>query len=674
MIDLKKESVKTLSGVGQKTALSLENAGICTLYDLLCRFPRAYENHTPVFSLSETSPEHPAALILRVTTSPRVAYTPTKKRIVRFSARLSEKEPIINIAFFNQPYLVSTFHVGEDYLFWGKIVKGSSGYFMFSPSFEKPTGVYNEMEPVYPSVSALGPKKIKKLVNTALDYIEDKEVIDTLPEEILKEEGLFDIKTAFFKIHRPDSKLSCSAGIKRFQFEELFNFSLLSLRMSEKEDLKLVPSMKRVNLEEFYASLPFELTGAQHRVIGEIEKDLTSSEKSTTRAMRRLVQGDVGSGKTAVAAGAMFIAVKNGYKCTIMAPTEILARQHFNTLEKYFSPFNIPVLILTGSTRTSERREIEKKLQEKDPIILVGTHALFESGITPYKLGLVITDEQHRFGVKQREKLLSMAEFPNSLIMSATPIPRTLAMFLYAGLDISVLDEMPKGRQKTETFLIPPSKKERMYTFIKEQLEQGHQGYVICPLVEQSEEEQLYSDMMSSPDLISAEENYALLSKKLSPYKVGLLHGKMKPSEKNAVMEDFSKGNIDLVVSTTVVEVGVDVPNATVMAIENAERFGLATLHQLRGRIGRGSAPSQCILITPSSSHDALERLSFLCRSSNGFEIAEYDLEKRGPGDFFGYRQHGEMPFVFAQNVTDPTLIKRAQESAKKYNKTIKEL
>lgn len=673
MIDLKKESVKTLSGVGQKTALALEGAGICTLYDLLCRFPRAYENHTPVFSLADTSPEHPAALILRVTTAPRVAYTPTKKRIVRFSARLSEKEPIINIAFFNQPYLVSTFHVGEDYVFWGKVVKESSGYFMFSPCFEKPTGEYSENVPVYPSVSALGPKKIKKLVSASLDFIKDKEIAETLPEEVLKEEGLVDIKTAFFMIHRPENKLSAAAGIKRFQFEELFNFSLSSLRLSEKEDLKLIPSMKRVDLEEFYKILPFELTGAQRRVIEEIEKDLVT-DTPTTRAMRRLLQGDVGSGKTAVAAGAMFIALKNGYKCTIMAPTEILAQQHFTTLEKLFAPLKIPVLLLTGSTRAAERRETETRLLDKDPVILVGTHALFESGIKPYKLGLVITDEQHRFGVKQREKLLSMAEYPNSLVMSATPIPRTLAMFLYAGLDISVLDEVPKGRKKTETYLIPPAKKDRMYSFIKEQLEKGNQGYVICPLVEESKEEQLYSDMMSAPDLVSADRTYAELSKKLAPFKVGLLHGKMKPSDKAAVMQSFSKGETDLIVSTTVVEVGVDVPNATVMAIENAERFGLATLHQLRGRVGRSSKPSQCILITPSNSRDALERLSFLCRSSNGFEIAEYDLEKRGPGDFFGYRQHGDMPFVFAQNVTDPTLIKRAQESAKKYNKTIKEI
>ncbi len=668
MIDLKKESVSTLSGVGAKTRASLENAGIVTLYDLLCRFPRAYENHTPRLTLRDTSPEAPAALVLRITSSPRIGYTPTKKRIVRFSARLSETEPLIHIAFFNQTYLVSTFHVGEDWLFYGKVLKKGSGYYMFSPTYEKPSESYSSCVPVYSQTATLTSKKIAKLISSCLDRLENKEVLETLPSELLEEEKLPDVKTAFFKIHRPETPSDAQNAVSRFAFEEIFNFSLASLKLSRREDTKKVEPMKRVDLAPFIDSLPFDLTGAQKRVIGEIESDLVGDEKTKKPAMRRLVQGDVGSGKTAVAAAAVYICAKNGGKSVVMAPTEILARQHYITLTRFFAPHSIPVLILTGSTPAGERRRIEERLMGDEPLVLVGTHALFESGISSNGLRLVITDEQHRFGVVQREKLLSMASSPNSLSMSATPIPRTLAMFLYAGLDISKIDELPRGRKKIDTYLIPPSKKDRMYSFIKAQLEAGHQGYVICPLVEESEEE---LEAFSGDELLSAERTYEDLAKILAPHRVGLLHGKMKPLEKQEIMEKFASGEVELLVSTTVVEVGVDVPNATVMAIENAERFGLAQLHQLRGRIGRGNNESQCILITPSQSRDALERLSFMCHNHDGFKIAEYDLEKRGPGDFFGYRQHGELPFTFAQNLHDTSLFERAMTAAKKYENKI---
>ncbi len=664
MIDLKKESVATLSGVGAKTCAALEKAGIVTLYDLLCRFPRNYEDHTPKLSLRDTSPEVPCALVLRVVSAPRIGYTPTKKRIVRFSARISDTEPVIHIAFFNQTWLVSTFHTGEDWLFYGRVTKSGSGYYMFSPSFEKPSETYSQNVPVYSQSASFSSKKIARLVGVCLDKIENEEIVETLPEEVLRSQNLPDAKSAFFEIHRPESRARAEWAASRFAFEELFNFSLASIRLSKREDMKIVKPMQKTDLTPFYASLPFELTGAQKRVISEIERDLTGDGKGETRAMRRLLQGDVGSGKTAVAAAAMYITAKNGAKSIIMAPTEILACQHFATLTKFFSPHNIPTILLTGSTGAARRREIEKELLGDSPLILVGTHALFESGIKSENVRLVITDEQHRFGVAQREKLLNMASSPNSLVMSATPIPRTLAMFLYAGLDVSKIDEYPRGREKIETYLIPPSKKDRMYSFIKAQLQEGHQGYVICPLVEDPEEAEY---LESTGELLSAEKTFEDLSKKLAPYKVGLLHGKMKPLEKERAMESFSKGDIDLLVSTTVVEVGVDVPNATVMAIENAERFGLAQLHQLRGRIGRGQAKSQCILITPSKSRDALERLSFMCQNHDGFRIAEYDLEKRGPGDFFGHRQHGELPFTFAESSNNPKLFEKALAAAKEY-------
>jgi len=659
MTDLKALGVSTLSGVGPKTAETLATAGICTFYDLLTVFPRTYEDHTPVYSLSDTAPDKRCALVMRISSSPRIAYTSSKKRVVRFSARVSESDPLVNVVFFNQPYLLSTFHQGEDWLFFGRVTKSSGGWFMFSPSYEKPSDFYNSNVPVYPTHSGIGGKKLAKLINTCLDTIDGKEILETLPQEVLDGEMLPDIRSALFEIHRPTTREAAKRAVERFAFEELFNFALASLRLAKREDTVFVEGLSRVDMSPFFESLPFKPTGAQSRVIDEILSDLTGKGKTRCRAMRRLLQGDVGSGKTAVAAAAMYAVAKNGAKSVIMAPTEILARQHEASLSRFFDPHKIPVLLLTGSTTASARREIEKRMMGDEALVLVGTHALFESGINGRDIRLVITDEQHRFGVNQREKLLSMAHSPNSLVMSATPIPRTLAMFLYAGLDISKIDELPKGRQKIETFLIPPSKKERMYSFLKDELAKGRQGYVICPLVEEDED--------GESDLLSAEETFALLSKKLAPYRVGLLHGKMKSAEKQDVMEHFAAHSLDLLVATTVIEVGIDVPNATVMAIENAERFGLAQLHQLRGRVGRGKEKSTCILITPSKSRDALERLSFMCRSQNGFEIAEYDLEMRGPGDFFGQRQHGELPFSFAENIGNVSLFERAMALAKKY-------
>ena len=659
MLNLKAVSVRGLSGVGAKTAEALENAGVSTYYDLLCKFPRAYEDHTPRYSLSETSPEHSSALVMRISSAPRIAYTASKKRVVRFSARLSDSEPLVNVVFFNQPYLLSTFHQGEDWLFYGRVTRSTGGWFMFSPSYEKPREDYSQAVPVYPTVSGIGGKKLAKIINTCLDAIENEEVAESLLEEILEEEGLPDIKSSFFSIHRPQSREEARRASERFAFEELFNFAVASIRLSRREDTKTVTPLKPHDLTQFTDSLPFELTNAQKRVIGEISGDLTGNGKSHCRAMRRLLQGDVGSGKTAVAAAAMYLVAKNGAKSVIMAPTEILARQHGANLERFFEKHGIPVYLLTGSTTAAARRQIEERLLSDEPLVLVGTHALFESGINATGIKLVITDEQHRFGVKQREKLLSMADSPNSLVMSATPIPRTLALFLYAGLDISIIDEVPKGRQEIQTVLIPPAKKERMYSFMKEELAKGRQGYVICPLVEEDEE--------GTDGLLSAEEMHETLSKTLSPYRVGLLHGKMKPADKKEIMEEYAAHNLDLLVSTTVIEVGIDVPNATVMAIENAERFGLAQLHQLRGRVGRGSEKSTCVLITPSSSRDALERLSFMCKCHDGFKIAEYDLEKRGPGDFFGNRQHGDMPFAFSEGIRDVAMLEHVTEIAKKY-------
>lgn len=668
MIDLKSTPMSSLSGVGPKTAEALGKAGINTCLDLLRLYPRTYEDRTPRFLIEDAPLDTKNAFIMRVSTSPRVGYTPTGKRIVRFSARQREKSPAVHIAFFNQAYLVNSFHLGEDYRFYGRLTKTSSGYYMFSPSYESVDAVVQDTVPIYSPVGSLSSGKISKLIRGLLSSLSPSDIEDTLPKSVLCKSMLMPLGKALFEIHMPSDKALLESAKKRLVFDDLFEFSLLSERLLRREDTELAPSMERVCLEEFFSSLPFSLTSAQRRAIGEIENDLTSKGERH-RAMRRLLQGDVGSGKTAVAAAAIYIALKNGEKAYLMAPTEILARQHFESISSLFSSFGFETLLLTGSTPAKERTRIRQRLLSSDPLLLVGTHALFEEETVPKNLSLVITDEQHRFGVNQREKLLSKAKVKNSLVMSATPIPRTLAMFLYAGLDVSVLDELPPGRQPISTLLIPPSKRERMYGFIENEIASGRQAYIICPLVEENEEELLEREFSGSRvnPLSSATEMAKGLEKRFYPHKVALLHGKMKPQDKNEVMNAFAKGDVKVLVSTTVVEVGVNVPNATIMAIEDADRFGLAQLHQLRGRIGRGKHKSWCIFITSTKSHEALGRLEFMTKNSDGFKIAEYDLETRGPGDFFGSRQHGEISLPLAEGMKDLKLFDMARKLASEY-------
>ncbi len=668
MIDLKSTPVSNLSGVGPKTAEALGKAGINTCLDLLRLYPRTYEDRTPRYLVEDAPLDTKNAFIMRVSTSPRVGYTPTGKRIVRFSARQREKSPAVHIAFFNQSYLVNNFHIGGDYRFYGRLTKTSSGYYMFSPSYESIDAVAQDTVPVYSPVGSLSSGKISKLIRGLLSSLSPSDIEDTLPKSVLRKSMLMPLGKALFEIHMPTDKALLESAKKRLVFDDLFEFSLASERLLRREDTELAPSMEKASLDDFYSSLPFSLTSAQRRAIGEIEHDLT--EKSDRhRAMRRLLQGDVGSGKTAVAAAAVYIALKNGEKAYLMAPTEILAHQHFDSLSELFRPLGLEILLLTGSTGAKERRKIRERLLSDDPLLLIGTHALFEEETVPKNLSLVITDEQHRFGVNQRERLLSKAKVKNSLVMSATPIPRTLAMFLYAGLDVSVLDELPPGRQPISTLLIPPSKRERMYGFIENEIASGHQAYIICPLVEENEDDALekeFSGVKTNP-LSSATEMAKGLEKRFYPHRVALLHGKMKAQDKNEIMSAFARGEVKVLVSTTVVEVGVNVPNATIMAIEDADRFGLAQLHQLRGRIGRGKDKSWCIFITGTKSHEALGRLEFMTKCSDGFKIAEYDLETRGPGDFFGSRQHGEISLPLAEGMKDMRLFDMARRLAKEY-------
>ncbi len=668
MIDLKSTPVSSLSGVGPKTADALSKAGINTLFELLCHYPRTYEDRTPRYMVEDAPLDSKNAFIMRITTPPRIGYTPTGKRIVRFSARQREKSPTVHIAFFNQTYLANTFRQGQDWRFYGKLVKGSSGYFMFSPSFENIDAVTADNIPVYTPPTGLSSSKLAKLIRQVLSSISPYDIEDTLPESVLREAMLMPLGQALFEVHIPSSPSLLEMAKKRLIFNELYEFALASEKLRRREDTELAPPMERVDMVPFFDSFSFPFTNAQKRAVSEIAEDLTG-KRENHRVMRRLLQGDVGSGKTAVAAAAIYIALKNDFKAYLMAPTEILAVQHFDSLSEIFSSLGYDVALLTGSTSVKERRALRERLVSPKPLLVVGTHALFEEETIPENLALVITDEQHRFGVNQREKLLSKAKIKNNLVMSATPIPRTLAMFLYAGLDVSVLDELPPGRQEISTLLIPPSKKERMYSFIEKEIEAGHQAYIICPLVEENEEELLEREFSGEKGntLSSATEMAKDLEKRFSPHRVALLHGKMKASDKNDVMSDFARGDVKVLVSTTVVEVGVNVPNATIMAIENADRFGLAQLHQLRGRIGRGKDKSWCIFITSTKSHEALSRLDFMTKCSDGFKIAEFDLEERGPGDFFGSRQHGELSLPLASGMRDTKLLKTALDCAKKY-------
>lgn len=666
MTDLNTTPVSAIKGVGAKTSEALVKAGINTCLDLLRLYPRIYEDRTPRYLLEDAPLDCKVALIMRVTTSPRIGYTPTGKRIVRFSAKQRENSHSVQIAFFNQTYLANTFHVGSDYRFYGRISKSGSGYFMFSPSYEPVETMSADTIPIYSPQGSLSSGKIAKLIKTLLSSILPSDIEETLPDSVRRENMLMPLGQALFEIHCPTDSALLDRAKERLIFEELFDFSLAAERLRRREDTQIAPSMNKVDMSPFIDALPFPLTNAQKRSLDEIEEDLTSTVQPH-RAMRRLLQGDVGSGKTAVAAGAIYLALKNGDKAYLMAPTEILACQHYETLSRLLDPLGFRVLLLTGSTTARERRSIREWLQLPDPLLLVGTHALFEEETKPHNLTLVITDEQHRFGVNQREKLLSRATVRNNLVMSATPIPRTLAMFLYAGLDVSILDELPPGRQEISTLLIPPSKRERMYGFIENEIANGHQAYIICPLVEESEEDALEREVSGKGSLMSATEMAESLKKRFSSYNVGLLHGKMKAADKNAVMDGFAKGEVQILVSTTVVEVGVNVPNATVMAIEDSDRFGLAQLHQLRGRIGRGKDKSWCIFITSTKSREALARLEFMTKCTDGFKIAEYDLEQRGPGDFFGERQHGELQLPLASTTRDVSLFKRAADSAKRF-------
>ena len=571
-----------------------------------------------------------------------------RKGLTLYKAEVTDSVSLMQITFFNNPYAAEKLKEGEEYLFFGRVGGQLGRREMASPLVE-PAQTGERIRPIYAQTQGLSSRVIESCVAHALALRKD-ELNDPLPDALRQEYSLCHLRFAMENIHFPADEEALLRARRRLVFEELLTLQLGLLRLKARTRTQTALQAVQDYSEAFFALLPFSPTGAQRRAISECLQDMRSATP-----MSRLLQGDVGSGKTAVAAALIHTAAKNGLQCAMMAPTGILAEQHYHTLEGFLGPAGIHCALLTGATRTAEKKEMKALLTSGEIDLVVGTHALLQKDVVFRRLGLVITDEQHRFGVGQRAALADKGGNPHLLVMSATPIPRTLALMIYGDLDISILDELPPGRQKIKTYAVGSRLHQRVYAYIRKHLDQGLQAYIVCPLVEEGETE------------LTAAQEYAqkLQNGPFRGYRLGLLHGRMKPKEKEDTMRRFAANDIQLLVSTTVVEVGVDVPNAVVIVIENAERFGLSQLHQLRGRVGRGRHPSSCILISDAENGQAKQRLQTMCETTDGFQIADADLKMRGPGDFFGARQHGLPALKIANMVTDMEALKQAQEAAR---------
>jgi len=649
------DPVTILKGVGTARAKQLANLNIFTLQDLICHFPRGYEDRTRLVTIDKLEVDKPACFKAVVMGHPRTSHIRkgldlTKVQVADHTARLS-------LTFFNSKYAAEQLHYGEEYIFYGAVSGDFIGYNMTNPVFEALTQqlvVTRRVLPIYPLTAGLSNAAMLKAVRQALAVCDPPAEI--LPEQVRMQYGILPAERAYYAIHEPASMAEAEMAKKRLIFEEFFVFSAgLSLMRASRAGKTALPFQK-LDMMPFFQALPFTLTGAQDRAIREIKADLCSG-----KPMNRLVQGDVGSGKTMVAAAAAFLAVKNGCQAALMAPTEILAEQHHRSLSRLLAPLGIEVGLLTGSMKEKEKKTVRAALAEGAIGLAVGTHALLSDTTIFHNLGLVIADEQHRFGVAQRSKLSTKGTDPHLLVMSATPIPRTLALILYGDLDVSILDELPPGRENVDTFLVNESYRLRINAFIRKQVSEGHQCFVVCPAVEENEE----------LNIKSAEVWAQTLQQTVFPdLRVALLHGQMKGSEKEGIMASFARGEADILVATTVIEVGVDVPNATLMVIEDADRFGLSQLHQLRGRVGRGKAKSYCILTSHNRNPETLQRLKAFTKTNDGFKIAEEDLQMRGPGDFFGSRQSGLPTFRVADLSMDLQTLKDAQAASAQWIET----
>ncbi|MBR4308433.1 MAG: ATP-dependent DNA helicase RecG, partial [Oscillospiraceae bacterium] len=644
-------SILQLPGIGPKKAELFAKLDVETLEDLVRLYPRDYEDRTKLLPIASLQVGEPACFVASVVSTPMTQKIPKADRRMLQITKLTVADHTgkLNLTFFNASYSVEKLHRGESYIFYGTLVGDYIGFAMHNPQFEPLNSsgkVTRCILPIYPLTAGLTNGIVAAAVRNALPKYTAPE---SIPEEIRNYYGLMDASTALAQIHAPADHDALAHANRRLIFEEFYCFSAALSILRSKRSHKSVP-VYHTDPTPFYATLPFTLTGAQTRVIEEILSDFRSG-----KAMSRLVQGDVGCGKTMVAAAAAFVAIQNHKQVALMAPTEILAKQHYERLSPLFRSLDMEVALLTGSMKLSEKKACREALAAGRIQLIIGTHALLTEATVFSDLGLVIADEQHRFGVAQRAALLSKGEQPHLLIMSATPIPRTLALILYGDLDVSVVDELPPGREPVESFLVDERYRRRLNDFIRKQADEGHQTFIVCPAIEEGEIESL-----------KAAELWAqTLQQSVFPnLRVGLLHGKMKGVEKDRIMEDFAAGAYDILVSTTVIEVGVDVPNATLMVVENADRFGLSQLHQLRGRIGRGHAKSYCILVSDSTSEETRQRLKALCKTTDGFRIAKEDLKLRGPGDFFGSRQHGLPLFRLGSLSTDLEILQQAQEAA----------
>lgn len=637
--------IRYLKGVGEKRAELFSKLGINSVGQLLEYYPRAYEDWSKIKKISETSVGETAVVKGFVTHKPIGAML--RKGLTIYKSGISDGEEVMELTIFNNKFAAEALEEGREYIFFGKVSGNFYKREMVNPKFS-PAESCEKIKPIYTSTQALSTKLIEKSVRTAINSTADT-IEETLPDEIRRRHKLCSLLFALENIHFPQSEKNLEIAKRRLIFEELLVLQLALLLLRSKSKKHTENIIRQDKTDDFCSLLPFELTGAQKRAIEEAVNDMKKPFP-----MNRLVQGDVGSGKTAVAAALIFNASKNGFQSALMAPTEILASQHFATLSKFFEKTDVKIALLTGSVKKKEKNQIKEKLKNGEIDLLIGTHAIIQEDVEFKNLGFAVTDEQHRFGVAQRGNLSKKGLMPHLLVMSATPIPRTLALIIYGDLDVSILDELPPGRQKVDTFFIDYEKHTRAMNYVKKHLDKGLQGYVVCPLVESEESE-----------LVSAESLYEKLKNEdFSDYSVGLLHGKMNPKEKDEVMEKFAKGEIQLLVATTVIEVGVDVPNAVIMVVENAEMFGLSQLHQLRGRVGRGKEKSTCILVSNAQNEEAITRLKVMCRTSDGFKIADEDLKLRGPGDFFGSRQHGLPKMKIASLLTDMQTLKEAQAEA----------
>ena len=642
--------IRFLKGVGEKRAELLQKKGIDTVGALLRFYPRAYLDWQNITPISEC-PEGENVCVRAEITSP-VKTVNIRRGMTLYKFAAADDSGVIEVTLFNRKYLAENLRQGRSYLFYGKLGYGITLRQMSSP--EIMPAEYMGIEPVYAATEGLSSKTIEKIMKNALVYADG--MADVIPQGIREKNGLCDFKTALKSIHFPLERQALESAKRRLVFEELFVLQTGLLFLKRRRRALAGCTVKNNLLEEFKKTLSFKLTGAQERVINECLTDMMSP-----RPMNRLIQGDVGSGKTAVAAALMYISAGNGFQSALMAPTELLAEQHFKTLCKITENSGIKCALLTGSLTKKQKDEVKAGLKSGEIKVAVGTHALLTDDVEFESLGLVVTDEQHRFGVGQRGRLSAKGNNPHTLVMSATPIPRTLGLIIYGDLDISIIDEYPAGRQKIATYCVDSSYNARVYNYIKKFIAEGRQAYIVCPLVDENE----------ALGIKSASEYFEELSEnQFKGYTVGLLHGKMKPKDKENVMRRFAAGEIQLLISTTVIEVGIDVPNAALMVIENAERFGLSQLHQLRGRIGRGEYSSACILISDVKSGDTKRRLDVIKNNTDGFKIADEDLKLRGPGDFLGSRQHGlpdmKIADIFADRETLHLAGKEAEELIKR--------